>query len=94
MVWESRNYDDENNDAHKENGAYNTDFERLSGIILPLTNNGSDTYTWLPSRSYTYDIIFGEGAGWTAEGKPTLVPISITASVGAFGDQDVWLPAN
>lgn len=93
VVWESRNYDDENNDAHKENGAYNTDFERLSGIIVPLTN-GSDTYTWLPSRGYTYDIVFGEGAGWTAEGNPTLVPIRITASVGAFGDQEVWVPAN
>lgn len=93
VLWESYNYDNENNTAHHENGSYNTDYERLNGVILPLTN-GSDTYTWLPSRGYTYDIVFGEGAGWTGDGDPTLVPIRITASVGAFDDKNVWIPAN
>ena len=80
--------------AHKENGAYNTDFERLNGIIVPLTPGTDASYTWLPSRTYTYNVVFGEGAGWDSEGDPTLVPIRMTASVAAFNYEDKWLPAN
>ena len=94
LLWESRNYDNENNEAHKENGAYNTDFERLNGIIVPLTPGTDASYTWLPSRTYTYNVVFGEGAGWDGNGDPAIAPVGITASVAGFSSQDVWVPAN
>lgn len=94
VLWETRNFDNESTPSHQENGAYNTDFERMNGVILPLTPAGSESFTWLPSRSYTYNIVFGEGAGWDSEGDPTLVPIRMTASVAAFNYEDKWLPAN
>ena len=78
----------------QQNGAYNTDFERLNGIIVPLTPGTDASYTWLPSRTYTYNVVFGEGAGWDGNGDPAIAPVGITASVAGFSSQDVWVPAN
>ena len=94
ILWESRNYDNENNQGHWNGTVYCTDYERLNGIVLPLTPAGQESYTWLPSRSYNYQIVFGEGAGWDSEGDPVLVPISLTATVAPFDTENWYIPAN
>lgn len=93
VLWESTNRDG-NQGAHQEDGVYNTDYEHLNGVIIPLTPQGQDSYTWLPSRSYTYHVVFGEGAGWDDNGNPILVPIRIYATVAPFTELPVSLPAN
>lgn len=94
VLWESANFDDENNGAHRDGNGYIRDYERLNGIIVPLTEGNNDTYTWLPGRSYTYNITFGNGAGWDSNGNPTLVPVNMYATIRGF-DQ-VWqdIPAS
>ena len=46
--------------------------------------DGSYTYFWQQGRRYVYSFVFGEGAGYDANGDPVLVPVTFEVTVDSF----------
>lgn len=67
-------------------------------VAVSLTNPTSDKYStgttdtthnaWMQGKKYIYNLVFGQGAGWTPgpDPKPVLVPISFNITVDEFQD--------
>lgn len=58
-------------------------------VYVPLSvkadnDAGIVANTWLAGKIYTYNLVFGQGAGYDENGKPVLVPIDFSVSVNPF----------
>lgn len=63
-------------------------------VAVPLSVT-SDSGAWVAGKSYTYNLVFGHGAGYDeTTGEPVLVPIDFNVTVDGFEAGTVVDPSN